>query len=73
MLSLKQIENDPRVYEVIRNPDWSPEEAKDYPDWHPSKYILNLNDGWCIDDDAHVAGADTVAELNEILKEVRKE
>lgn len=73
MKSLKQIENDPRVYEVIRNPDWSLEEAKDHPDWHPSKYILILNDGWCIDDDAHVVGADTVAELNEILKEVREE
>ena len=73
MKSLKQIENDPRVYEVQRNPDWSPELAEDYPDWHPSKYILHINDGWCIDDDAHVAGADTVAELNELLKEIVEE
>ena len=73
MKSLKQIENDPRVYEVIRNPEWSPESAEDYPDDHPPKYILNLNDGWCFYDDTHIAGADTVAELNELLKEIVEE
>ena len=67
MKSLKQIENDPRVYEVVKNPEWSPELAEDYPDYHPPKCILNLND------DSHITGADTVAELNELLKEVEEE
>lgn len=73
MKTLKQIENDPRVYQVEKNPDWSPEIAKDYPDWHPSKYILHLNDGWRFNDNSHVNGADTVTELSKLLKEVEAE
>ena len=73
MKTLKQIKNDPRVYEVQNNPDWSPELAEDYPDWHPSKYIMNLEDGFMFDDGSHVNGADTVKELNELLNTVIEE
>lgn len=73
MLSIKQIEKDPRVYDVERNPDWDPEAAKSWPDWHPSKYILHLNDGWVFSDLSHVNGADSVKELNELLEDIREE
>lgn len=73
MKTLKQIENDPRVYEVVRNPDYDPEEAKDYPDWHTPKYTMVLNDGYMFDDESHLNGADTVKELNELLECIMEE
>ena len=52
MKTLKQIREDKRVYEVQLNPDWSKEEAEDYPDWHPSKYLMYLEDGFMFDDES---------------------
>ena len=73
MLSIKQIKNDPRVYSVERNPDWNPEDAKSWPDWHTPKYSLFLNDGWVFSDESHYNGADSVRELNELLKDIMEE
>ena len=70
MKSLKQLENDKRVYEIVRNPDWSKEEAEDYPDWHTPKYTMVLNDGYMFDDESHLNSADTVIELNELLDSI---
>ena len=72
MKTLKQIREDPRVYEVENNPDWSPELAEDYPDWHPSKYILVLKDGYIFSDASSLNGADTVKELNELLNDIEE-
>ncbi len=73
MKTLKQIREDKRVYEVQLNPDWSKEEAEDYPDWHPSKYIMILNDGFMFDDGSHINGVDTVHGLNELLDSTMEE
>lgn len=73
MKSLKQLREDPRIYEIAQNPDWSAEEATDYPDWHTPKYSMVLNDGFMFDDGSHYNGADTVKELNELLDTVMNE
>ena len=72
MKTIKQIEQDPRVYEVQRNPYYDPEDAISWPDNHDPKYFLWLNDGYVFNDDSHVSGADTVKRLNELLDEVEE-
>lgn len=68
MKSIKQIRQDVRVYEVEINSSYDP----DYPDTN-SKYLVNLKDGYIFDDGTHVAGANTVKELNELLKGIEEE
>lgn len=68
MKTLKQIENDPRVSQVEKNSDYDP----DYEDSN-SKYFLWIKDGYIFEDGTHMACANTVAELNELLKEIEKE
>lgn len=69
MKSIKQIEHDPRVYEVERVAAYDPVEAANWPDCHTPKYFLHLADGYVFDDDyTSVNGADTVRELNDLLK-----
>lgn len=73
MKNIKQIKKDIRVQMVERNSEWSKELENDYPDSHPSKYLLWLNDGWIFDDGSHINGADTINELNELLTYIIKE
>lgn len=73
MKSIKQIEQDPRVSEVERNPCYDPEDVISYPDYHDPKYFLWLKDGYVFVDGSHVSGADTVKELNELLNEVEED
>lgn len=68
MKSIKQIEQDERVSCVERNTDYDP----DYPDTN-SKYLLWLNDGWVFIDGTHIAGANSVRELNDLLDEIEGE
>lgn len=72
MKSIKQIENDPRVFAVAKNPDWDPEAAANWPESHPSKYLLILKDGYVFDDPvpSGINGADAVKELNDLLKDI---
>ena len=70
MKTLKQIQQDPRVWNVEMNPDWDPEAAKAWPDMHPSKYFMYPADGYMFDDGTHFATADTVKELNALLAEI---
>lgn len=64
MKTLKQIENDPRVYEVEREYD-------DYEEKY--FYLLWLKYGYVYDDGSHVNRADSVKELNELLKCIETE
>ena len=68
MKSIKQIEQDKRVSSVERNPDYDP----DYSDTN-SKYLLWLKDGWVFNDGSHIAGANSVQELNALLAEIEQE
>lgn len=68
MKSIKQIEQDERVSSVERNPDYDP----DYSDTN-SKYLLWLIDGWVFNDGSHIAGANSVQELNALLAEIEQE
>jgi hypothetical protein len=58
MKSIKQIEQDPRVYSVERVTD------------SDSKYFLWLVDGYVFCDGTTMAPASTVKELNELLAEI---
>lgn len=61
-MTLKQIREDERVYELNRV------YGEDF------KYEVNLNDGWRFDDESHYAVFDTVKEIENALKnEVERE
>jgi hypothetical protein len=60
MKSIKQIEQDPRVYSVERVTD------------SDSKYFLWLEDGYMFCDGTAMAPASTVKELNELLTEIEE-
>lgn len=61
MKSIKQIEQDKRVYEVERVTD------------SDSKYFLWLEDGYVFCDGTTMSPASTVKELNELLNEVEED
>ena len=62
MKALKQIENDKRVSQVERVYD----DGERF-------YLLWLNDGYQYGDGSHVNRADTVKELNELLRDIEEE
>lgn len=65
MKTLKQMKADKRVYE-IRNV-----EGEDFNEG--IKYEINLADGYAFDDGTHLEYVGSVAELNELFKEIHKE
>ena len=62
MKTLKQIENDPRVYKVETVHD----DGERF-------YLLWLRDGYVYADGSHVNRANTVKELNDLLNEIETE
>lgn len=61
MKTLKELRNDSRVYEIIL------QDTKEC----EHKYAVNLNDGYTFDGYSGLEFCDTVAEINELMKEVR--
>ena len=63
MKSLRQIEADKRVSEIER---LSPDESE-------LKYFVWLNDGYVFEDGSHMFGAESVAEINELMSYIKPE
>lgn len=60
MKTLKQLRADPRVYEIIVQDTTECEH----------KYCVNLEDGYTFDGYSGLEHCDTVAEINELMKDV---
>ena len=67
MKSIKQIEQDPRVYMVERNDDWDRDNPED-----AAKYFLWLEDGYTFDGYSGMEAASSVKDLNDLLNEIKE-
>ena len=61
MKTLKELKNDSRIYEIVLQDT----NECDH------KYAVNLNDGYTFDGYSGLEFCDTVAEINELMKDVR--
>lgn len=63
MKTLKQMKNDPRIYEICRV------SGEDFND-PQTKYEINLNDGYMFRNGGGVEYAANIKELNDLLNEI---
>lgn len=61
MKTLKELRNDSRIYEITLQDTTECDH----------KYAVNLNDGYTFDGYSGLEFCDTVAEINELMKDVR--